>query len=186
MIWSSLPSPYLWISMYTRTLFICWFALLSSMLTIVFLLMMWKKWCCLWSNSTTLLSFTLLNLIRLGVFSILLLHWNRRSARFYNGHSFSPFTSWTNCFICHIVQSLKREKVVRIFKLNTGQDDHAIMFTDDYISQVGSIYIRKPSESWFCPAVLYSAVVHMQLIILVLVFCIHSLFFLKLVSWVAY
>ncbi|XP_050251710.1 uncharacterized protein LOC126698486 isoform X9 [Quercus robur] len=33
------------------------------------------------------------------------------------------------------LESLRREKVVRIFKLNTGQDDHAIMFLDDYLNQ---------------------------------------------------
>lgn len=37
------------------------------------------------------------------------------------------------------MQCLKREKVVRVFKLNTGQDDHAIMFLDDYLKQVGFI-----------------------------------------------
>ncbi|MQM13338.1 hypothetical protein Taro_046263 [Colocasia esculenta] len=35
-------------------------------------------------------------------------------------------------------QSLKKEKALRIFKLNTGQDDHAIMFMDDYLYQVKS------------------------------------------------
>lgn len=35
------------------------------------------------------------------------------------------------------MQCLRREKVVRVFKLNTGQDDHAIMFLDDYLNQVG-------------------------------------------------
>nr|GMD69052.1 serine/threonine-protein kinase 19 isoform X3 [Ipomoea batatas] len=33
------------------------------------------------------------------------------------------------------LESLKREKALRIFKLNTGQDDHAIMLIDDYLSQ---------------------------------------------------
>ncbi|KAL1367590.1 uncharacterized protein LOC107473711 isoform X2 [Arachis duranensis] len=33
------------------------------------------------------------------------------------------------------LESLRRDKVLRIFKLNTGQDDHAIMFLDDYIKQ---------------------------------------------------
>lgn len=37
------------------------------------------------------------------------------------------------------VQSLRREKLLRIFKLNTGQDDDGIMFMDDYLDQVGSI-----------------------------------------------
>lgn len=31
---------------------------------------------------------------------------------------------------------LKQDNQVRIFKLNTGQDDDAIMFMDDYINQV--------------------------------------------------
>lgn len=31
---------------------------------------------------------------------------------------------------------------MRIFKLNTGQDDHAIMFLDDYLKQVG-LYVCK-------------------------------------------
>ncbi|XP_020269816.1 uncharacterized protein LOC109845039 isoform X2 [Asparagus officinalis] len=34
------------------------------------------------------------------------------------------------------LESLKKEKVLRLFKLNTGQDDHAIMFMDDYLKQV--------------------------------------------------
>ncbi|KAG6662757.1 serine/threonine-protein kinase 19 isoform X4 [Carya illinoinensis] len=33
------------------------------------------------------------------------------------------------------LECLRREKVVRIFKLNTGQDDHAVMFLDDYLNQ---------------------------------------------------
>ncbi|XP_010526498.1 PREDICTED: serine/threonine-protein kinase 19 homolog isoform X2 [Tarenaya hassleriana] len=40
------------------------------------------------------------------------------------------------------LESLRREKVVRIFKLNTGQDDHAIMFLDDYLNQVDHIVKR--------------------------------------------
>lgn len=36
-----------------------------------------------------------------------------------------------------LVQSLRRDRVLRVFKLNTGQDDHAIMFLDDYLNQVG-------------------------------------------------
>jgi serine/threonine-protein kinase 19 len=42
-------------------------------------------------------------------------------------------------FFFFLVQSLRREKIVRIFKLNTGQDDHAVMFLDDYLNQVGCI-----------------------------------------------
>ncbi|XP_027094910.1 uncharacterized protein [Coffea arabica] len=35
-----------------------------------------------------------------------------------------------------IEKSLKRECIIRVFKLNTGQDDHAVMFVDDYQSQI--------------------------------------------------
>lgn len=46
--------------------------------------------------------------------------------------------------------------MVRIFKLNTGQDDHAIIFLDDYINQVGSLYLNYSSESCFgSPTFLY-------------------------------
>ncbi|CAN8270964.1 unnamed protein product [Cochlearia groenlandica] len=34
------------------------------------------------------------------------------------------------------LECLRREKVVRVFKLNTGQDDHAIIFLGDYLNQV--------------------------------------------------
>ncbi|OAY34611.1 serine/threonine-protein kinase 19 [Manihot esculenta] len=40
------------------------------------------------------------------------------------------------------LESLLREKVLRIFKLNTGQDDHAIMFLDDYLSQIEHVMKR--------------------------------------------
>ncbi|XP_027937831.1 serine/threonine-protein kinase 19 isoform X3 [Vigna unguiculata] len=33
------------------------------------------------------------------------------------------------------LESLRRDKVLRLFKLNTGQDDHAVMFLDDYLNQ---------------------------------------------------
>jgi len=35
-----------------------------------------------------------------------------------------------------VFQSFKKDKVLRIFKLSSGQDDHAIMFMDDYLKQV--------------------------------------------------
>jgi len=35
-----------------------------------------------------------------------------------------------------VLQSFKKDKVLRIFKLSSGQDDHAIMFMDDYLKQV--------------------------------------------------
>ncbi|KAJ7972637.1 Serine/threonine-protein kinase 19 [Quillaja saponaria] len=40
------------------------------------------------------------------------------------------------------LESLRREKVLRIFKLNTGQDDHAIMFLDDYQNQIDRVVKR--------------------------------------------
>ncbi|XP_006298241.2 serine/threonine-protein kinase 19 isoform X1 [Capsella rubella] len=40
------------------------------------------------------------------------------------------------------LECLRREKVVRVFKLNTGQDDHAIIFLDDYLHQVDRIVKR--------------------------------------------
>ena len=40
------------------------------------------------------------------------------------------------CLIHLIDQSLWREKVLPIFELDTGQDDHAKMFWDDYLCQV--------------------------------------------------
>ncbi|CAN6169736.1 unnamed protein product [Urochloa humidicola] len=33
-------------------------------------------------------------------------------------------------------KSFKKDKVLRIFKLSSGQDDHAIMFMEDYLKQV--------------------------------------------------
>ncbi|XP_041006121.1 serine/threonine-protein kinase 19 homolog [Juglans microcarpa x Juglans regia] len=40
------------------------------------------------------------------------------------------------------LECLRREKVVRIFKLNTGQDDHAVMFQDDYLNQIERVVKR--------------------------------------------
>nr|GMD71118.1 serine/threonine-protein kinase 19 isoform X1 [Ipomoea batatas] len=40
------------------------------------------------------------------------------------------------------LESLKREKALRVFKLNTGQDDHAIMLIDDYLSQIERVIKR--------------------------------------------
>lgn len=44
-----------------------------------------------------------------------------------------------------LVQLLRRDKVVRVFKLNTGQDDHAIIFLDDYLNQVACAFLPFPS-----------------------------------------
>ncbi|XP_022758446.1 serine/threonine-protein kinase 19-like isoform X3 [Durio zibethinus] len=40
------------------------------------------------------------------------------------------------------LESLRREKAVRVFKLNTGQDDHGIMFLDDYIKEIEHVVKR--------------------------------------------
>ncbi|KAL7113110.1 hypothetical protein ACP275_04G043400 [Erythranthe tilingii] len=40
------------------------------------------------------------------------------------------------------LESLRRDRVLRIFKLNTGQDDHAVMFMDDYINQIERVVKR--------------------------------------------
>ncbi|XP_020079716.1 serine/threonine-protein kinase 19 homolog isoform X3 [Ananas comosus] len=42
--------------------------------------------------------------------------------------------------------SLKKEKVLRVFKLSTGQDDHAIMFMEDYLKQMASSVKRFEKE----------------------------------------
>ncbi|KAK4742504.1 hypothetical protein SAY87_000505 [Trapa incisa] len=43
------------------------------------------------------------------------------------------------------LETLRRAKTIRIFKLNTGQDDHAVMFLDDYINQIDSV-VKKMEE----------------------------------------
>ncbi|KAJ8749123.1 hypothetical protein K2173_013730 [Erythroxylum novogranatense] len=45
------------------------------------------------------------------------------------------------------LESLRREKILRIFKLNTGQDDHAIMFLDDYLSQIERVVKRMEEKT---------------------------------------
>ncbi|XP_061367483.1 uncharacterized protein LOC133310549 [Gastrolobium bilobum] len=40
------------------------------------------------------------------------------------------------------LESLRRDKVLRLFKLNTGQDDHAVMFLDDYLKQIDRVVKR--------------------------------------------
>ncbi|KAG2323631.1 hypothetical protein Bca4012_059101 [Brassica carinata] len=40
------------------------------------------------------------------------------------------------------LERLRRDKVVRVFKLNTGQNDHAVVFLDDYLNQVDRIAQR--------------------------------------------
>lgn len=40
------------------------------------------------------------------------------------------------------LESLRRDRVLRVFKLNTGQDDHAIMFLDDYLKQIECVVKR--------------------------------------------
>ncbi|CAN1131580.1 Serine/threonine-protein kinase 19 [Linum perenne] len=40
------------------------------------------------------------------------------------------------------LETLKRENVLRVFKLNTGQDDHAVMFLEDYLKQIERVTKR--------------------------------------------
>ncbi|KAM3267618.1 serine/threonine-protein kinase 19 isoform X1 [Capsicum chacoense] len=66
-------------------------------------------------------------------------------------------------YIC-ASQSLRREGVLCTFKLNTGQDDHAIMFLDDYFSQIERISKRLEAQKleglcvfeWFKEHVIHS------------------------------
>ncbi|KAI4349383.1 hypothetical protein L6164_009975 [Bauhinia variegata] len=44
------------------------------------------------------------------------------------------------------LESLRRDKVLRIFKLNTGQDDHGIMFFEDYLNQIDYFVKRMEDE----------------------------------------
>ncbi|XP_042484155.1 serine/threonine-protein kinase 19 homolog isoform X2 [Macadamia integrifolia] len=46
-----------------------------------------------------------------------------------------------------IDKSLKEEKVLRVFKLNTGQDDNAVMFMDDYLAQIGLVMRRLEAKN---------------------------------------
>ncbi|XP_075090017.1 uncharacterized protein LOC107758954 isoform X3 [Nicotiana tabacum] len=63
-----------------------------------------------------------------------------------------------------IEKSLRRERVIRTFKLNTGQDDHAIMFLDDYFSQIDRVSKRLEAQKqedisvfeWFKEHVIHS------------------------------
>lgn len=74
------------------------------------------------------------------------------------------------------LESLKKEKVLRVFKLSTGQDDHAIMFMDDYLTQVDTAVKRLRSKNqqdiqvfnWFKSHVIESkldvSIDHMELL----------------------
>ncbi|XP_057865016.1 uncharacterized protein LOC131072764 isoform X2 [Cryptomeria japonica] len=44
------------------------------------------------------------------------------------------------------LEDLRKQEVLRIFKLNTGQDDNAIMFMDDYLQQVEAAKISVQSK----------------------------------------
>ncbi|XP_049348337.1 uncharacterized protein LOC125812911 isoform X2 [Solanum verrucosum] len=63
-----------------------------------------------------------------------------------------------------IDKSLRREGVLRTFKLSTGQDDHAIMFLDDYLSQIERVSKRLETQKqeglsvfeWFKEHVIHS------------------------------
>ncbi|KAL2238742.1 UNVERIFIED_CONTAM: hypothetical protein Sindi_1065900 [Sesamum indicum] len=43
------------------------------------------------------------------------------------------------------LESLRRDKLLRMFKLTTGQDDHAVMFTEDYLNQIERV-VRRMEE----------------------------------------
>lgn len=45
------------------------------------------------------------------------------------------------------LESLRKEKVVRVFKLNSGQDDHAIVFMDDYLKQINFAVKRMEAKN---------------------------------------
>ncbi|KAJ4954417.1 hypothetical protein NE237_011200 [Protea cynaroides] len=45
------------------------------------------------------------------------------------------------------LESLKKEKILRVFKLNTGQDDNAVMFMDDYLNQIGLVMRRMEAKN---------------------------------------
>ncbi|XP_048561190.1 serine/threonine-protein kinase 19 isoform X1 [Triticum urartu] len=51
------------------------------------------------------------------------------------------------------LESLKKDRVLRVFKLNTGQDDHAIMFMDDYLKQMESAVRRSKGKNQDCSEV---------------------------------
>ncbi|KAL2488961.1 Serine-threonine protein kinase 19 [Forsythia ovata] len=62
------------------------------------------------------------------------------------------------------LESLRRDRVLRIFKLNTGQDDHAVMFMDDYLNQIEHVVKRMEVKTqddlmvfeWFKTHVIHS------------------------------
>uniref|UniRef100_A0ACD5ZG81 Uncharacterized protein n=1 Tax=Avena sativa TaxID=4498 RepID=A0ACD5ZG81_AVESA len=62
------------------------------------------------------------------------------------------------------LESFKKDRVLRVFKLNTGQDDHAIMFMDDYLKQMEFSVRRSTGKNqdgsevfeWFEKYVLHS------------------------------
>lgn len=77
------------------------------------------------------------------------------------------------------LESLKRERVLRVFKLNTGQDDHAIMFVDDYVKQIDHVLKKMQTKEgnfvvfdWFKTHVIMSnldpSIAHQELCSLLL------------------
>uniref|UniRef100_A0A2K2BCZ6 Uncharacterized protein n=1 Tax=Populus trichocarpa TaxID=3694 RepID=A0A2K2BCZ6_POPTR len=47
------------------------------------------------------------------------------------------------------MQSSRREKVLCVFKLNTGQDDHAIMSLDDHLTEIHFVVKIMEVFEWF-------------------------------------
>ncbi|KAL2550007.1 Serine-threonine protein kinase 19 [Forsythia ovata] len=62
------------------------------------------------------------------------------------------------------LESLRRDRVLRIFKLNTGLDDHAVMLMDDYLNQIEHVVKRMEVKTqddfmvfeWFKTHVIHS------------------------------
>ncbi|XP_049409619.1 uncharacterized protein LOC125872868 isoform X1 [Solanum stenotomum] len=86
--------------------------------------------------------------------------------------SVQPFILWSQLYssvkdrtqVDRELESLRREGVLRTFKLSTGQDDHAIMFLDDYLSQIERVSKRLETQKqeglsvfeWFKEHVIHS------------------------------
>ncbi|CAN1245109.1 Serine/threonine-protein kinase 19 [Linum grandiflorum] len=92
------------------------------------------------------------------------------------------------------LETLKRENVLRIFKLNTGQDDHAVMLLEDYLKQVERATKRLEETGkgdtevfeWFRTHVidckLEPSIDHQELVSALSVLCMRKVFTVMLLS----
>ncbi|XP_021770155.1 serine/threonine-protein kinase 19-like isoform X2 [Chenopodium quinoa] len=62
------------------------------------------------------------------------------------------------------LELLKRDKVLRVFKLNTGQDDHAIMFLEDYIQQYSLLSAGGKMKDEYISLLVNAGIITRQLI----------------------